>query len=136
MARIDRLPALPLIANDPYFSIWMPADKLTDTDSAHWAGATKPLKGTAVIDGKEYRFLGTGEAEAMETAGQFVNPTSTVVEFQAAGVELSVRFTSPALQRMRAGRSTSFISTANVLTVPAGSLPSGSMSMRSNALLL
>jgi len=97
MARIDRLPALPLIANDPYFSVWMPADKLTDTDSAHWAGATKPLKGTAVIDGKEYRFLGTGEAEAMETAGQFVNPTSTVAEFQAAGVELSVRFTSPAL---------------------------------------
>ena len=68
MARIDRLPALPLIANDPYFSIWMPADKLTDADTHHWAGATRPLKGTATIDGKEYRFLGLGEAEAMDVS--------------------------------------------------------------------
>ena len=43
--QIDRLPAIPLVANDPYFSIWMPADTLTDADSAHWAGAKKPLRG-------------------------------------------------------------------------------------------
>ncbi|MBQ3223514.1 MAG: DUF4965 domain-containing protein [Clostridia bacterium] len=97
MARIDRLPALPLIANDPYFSIWMPADKLTDDDCHHWAGAVKPIYGTAVIDGVQYRFLGTGEAPAMETVGQYVTPTATVAEMLAGGVELSVRFTTPAL---------------------------------------
>ena len=31
---MDRLPALPLIVNDPYFSIWMPGDTLTDTNTA------------------------------------------------------------------------------------------------------
>ncbi|MDO4741281.1 MAG: DUF5127 domain-containing protein, partial [Eubacteriales bacterium] len=97
MARIDRLPALPLIANDPYFSIWMPADRLTDENAHHWAGEEKPILGKAVIDGKEYRFLGKGEAPAMETVGQYVTPTATVAEMQAGGVELSVRFTTPAL---------------------------------------
>ncbi len=97
MARFDRLPALPLIANDPYFSIWLAADRLTDADSTHWAGAVKPLKGKIVVDGCEYRFLGLGEALAAEAAGQYVTPTSTIAEFTAGGVFLSVRFTTPAL---------------------------------------
>ena len=33
MPGIDRLPAIPLIASDPYLSIWMPADTMTQTDS-------------------------------------------------------------------------------------------------------
>ncbi|MBO4367675.1 MAG: DUF4965 domain-containing protein [Clostridia bacterium] len=97
MARFDRLPALPLIANDPYFSIWLAADRLTDADSTHWAGAVKPLKGKIIVDGCEYRFLGLGEAPAAEASGQYVTPTSTVAEFTAGGVLLNVRFTTPAL---------------------------------------
>ena len=46
---MDRLPALPLIVNDPYFSIWMPGDTLTDTNTTHWAGAVKPLRGGITV---------------------------------------------------------------------------------------
>lgn len=97
MARIDRLPALPLIANDPYFSIWMPADTLTQADSVHWSGAVKPLRGIVTVDGNAYRFLGLGDAKPMQTTSQRVTPTSTICELQAAGIELSVRFTGAAL---------------------------------------
>ena len=34
--RIDRLPAIPLIASDPYFSIWMPCDNMATKDTIHW----------------------------------------------------------------------------------------------------
>ena len=71
MAMLDRLPALPLVASDPYFSIWMPADTPTQTDSCHWSGPEKPLRGSLTVDGAAFRFLGAGpEAEAELTASR------------------------------------------------------------------
>ena len=55
MAMLDRLPALPLVASDPYFSIWMPADTPTQTDSCHWSGPEKPLRGSLTVDGAAFR---------------------------------------------------------------------------------
>ncbi len=96
-ATFDRLPALPLIANDPYFSVWMPADTLTAAESIHWSGAPKPLSGHARIDGKPYVFLGKSSSPSMETVSLQVTPTRTICVMEAAGVQLTVTFWSPAL---------------------------------------
>ena len=53
-----RLPSVPLIVNDPYFSIWSPYDKLTDGTTRHWTNDQKPILGLLYVDGTPYRFLG------------------------------------------------------------------------------
>lgn len=94
---IVRLPAIPLIASDPYLSIWMPADTLTQTDSCHWSGPRKPLLGEITVDGEAFRFLGvTAEKEAHLVSLQ-VTPTATVFVSEAKGVRLETRFITPAL---------------------------------------
>lgn len=97
MQGIDRLPAIPLIANDPYFSVWMPGDTLTQAHPIHWSGAPKGLSGSLVIDGKEYAFLSKSSRPAMQTKSLHVMPTRTVSVMEAAGVQLEVVFWSPAL---------------------------------------
>lgn len=94
---MDRLPALPLIVNDPYFSIWMPGDTLTDTNTTHWAGAVKPLRGGITVDGKRFHWLGAASNPAAETLSVQVTPTQTSSTLLAVGVQLDVRFWAPAL---------------------------------------
>ena len=97
MSPIMRLPALPLVANDPYFSVWCAADRLTDADTTHWSGAVKRLCGMIDIDGKPFRYLGLDGGEAMETLSLTVTPTSTRSVLQASGVLLTLVFTTPLL---------------------------------------
>lgn len=97
MPNITRLPALPLIVNDPYFSIWCAADALTDADTTHWAGERKRIIGQATVDGQPYRFLGLGDAEPMTTSAMTVTPAMTKAEFTAGGVRLVLRFATPLL---------------------------------------
>lgn len=94
---MDRIPALPLIVNDPYFSIWMPGDTLTSADTAHWSGAVKPIQGYIIIDGKRYHWLGRASSPAMTTQSVKITPTQTISVLKANGVELTVRFWAPVL---------------------------------------
>lgn len=53
-----RLPSVPLITSDPYFSIWSPYDKLNEGSTRHWTNDEKSLIGAVRVDGKVYRFMG------------------------------------------------------------------------------
>jgi hypothetical protein len=97
----QRPPAVPLVAHNPYFSVWSMADKLTDQDTKHWTGARQPIAGLARIDGKTYRFMGAlpRDVPAMEQISLQVTPTHSVYTFQADGVTLTVNFFTPAFPK-------------------------------------
>ena len=98
-AQPQRPPAAPLIAHDPYFSVWSFTDKLTDSNTVHWTGKPQPIHGLVRIDGKPYRFMGADpeDVPAMEQTGLRVTPTHTIYDFAADGVKLTVTFFTPAL---------------------------------------
>jgi len=94
-----RPPAVPLVACDPYFSIWSRADRLTDTDTTHWTGKPHRLGGVVRIDGKSFRIMGMENPNIPELAqtGLWVLPTRTIYTFKGAGIVLKLTFMTPAL---------------------------------------
>lgn len=94
-----RPPSVPLVACDPYFSIWSPADKLADAETTHWTGKPHRLRSMARIDGQSYRLMGKGSADeqVLEQKGLVVLPTRTIYTFEGAGVALTLTFMTPAL---------------------------------------
>jgi len=88
-----------LVACDPYFSIWSPADKLTDADTVHWTSKRQPLRSVLRIDGQNYRVMGAGSAEEQVLAQKSLTvlPTRTIYTFEGAGVALTLIFMTPAL---------------------------------------
>lgn len=96
--KIKKAAAIPLILQDPFFSIWSDADHLYDKDPVHWCGERQRLQGYIKVDDAVYCFLGErGIHEAIPQ--QWVDVTATVTEymFENEKVKLSVRFTSPLL---------------------------------------
>lgn len=97
MQTIDRLPAYPLIANDPYFSIWIPSECTSSVHTIHWSGVEKPINGTLTVDGKILRFLGRGGRPRVDPDSIRVTPTKTEFSYSAEGVRLTVTFRTCAL---------------------------------------
>jgi Glutaminase A six helical-hairpin domain/Domain of unknown function (DUF5127)/Domain of unknown function (DUF4964) len=92
-------PATPLVACDPYFSIWSAGDRLTDVDTTHWTGKPHRLSSLVRIDGTSYRIMGATPASipALGQTGLSVLPTRTIYTFTGAGVELQLTFMTPSL---------------------------------------
>jgi hypothetical protein len=95
----DRVPATPLIAHDPYFSVWSMSDKLTGSETKHWTGSEQPMTGLARIDGKTYRFLGRNPESVaeMKQVANSITATHTRYVFEQSGVRLELAFFTPAL---------------------------------------
>ena len=94
-----RPPAVPLVAHDPYFSIWSMADHLNGDGTKHWTGKPNTLTAYARIDGKTYRIMGR-ERQAGNELPQTrleVLPTRTIYEFAGAGATVGLTFFTPAL---------------------------------------
>ena len=92
-------PATPLVTVDPYFSIWSPADRLAEADTAHWTGKPHRLTSLVRIDGKTFRLMGAqpSEVSALDQSGYEISPTRTTYTFTGKGVQITVSFMTPAL---------------------------------------
>ncbi len=44
-----RMPAYPLFVKDPYFSVWLDGDSLTEAHTVFWHGEYKPMCGKVSI---------------------------------------------------------------------------------------
>jgi hypothetical protein len=94
-----RPPAAPLVTHDPYFSIWSPADRLTDAETTHWTGKPHPLRCAVRVDGQSFRVMGGVPADGapLPQTAVTVWPTQTVYRFADEHVQLTLTFLTPAL---------------------------------------
>ena len=100
VAQPARPPAVPLIAHDPYFSVWSMADRLNADGTRHWTGKPNTLVMLARIDGKVYQVMGRERRNPfapLEQTSLEILPTRTVYDFAGAGMKLRVTFFTPAL---------------------------------------
>ncbi len=96
---VFRPPAVPLVAVNPYFSIWSFASHLTGDVTRHWTGAPMPLTSLARVDGHLYRLMGD-QPRIVEPARQLalrVLPTRTIYDFQAGPERIELTFLTPDL---------------------------------------
>jgi hypothetical protein len=82
MKKFARLPAIPLITQDPLVSVWAASDFVTCPVTTHWCGHKKPLKGNINVDGKDATFLSSsGKYDCAELIDQ------CLLEAVGSGVE-------------------------------------------------
>src|SRR2546421_2060544 len=98
-----RPPAVPLVVNDPFLSVWSEANNLTDDVTREWTGAAQPLVSLIKIDGQTYRLMGAqptnlpGVIPAFPQVGVQVTPTRSIYDFDDSHVHVTMTFMTPAL---------------------------------------
>lgn len=96
-----RMPAIPLITVDPYFSVWS-FGKINESRTTHWTGFANSIRGLLFVDGQSFRFLGSApeiqETEPhMDLVSVDCDALTTTAVFETAQVRLTAKFTSPML---------------------------------------
>ncbi len=102
-----RAASVPLITVDPFFSVWSPADNLTDDYTCHWTGRRHSMVGIIKVDDKAFRFMGkvtptdyitySYDLDAIPQTGLDITPTASIYTFENELVKLTVTFRSPLL---------------------------------------
>lgn len=91
-----RMPAIPLITVDPYFSVWS-SKKINTSYPVHWTGSRNAILGLAIVDGEELRFLGDGCGKEIPQTSIDIDAFSTIAVFANEKIELTAKFTTPIL---------------------------------------
>ncbi len=98
-----RPPAVPLVVNDPYMSVWSFTDTLSEDWTRHWTGKVQSMVGLIRIDDQAYGFMGplkqlkNPSITLMDQESVTVLPTRTIYQFTKAGIRLSLTFLTPLL---------------------------------------
>jgi len=92
-------PAVPLVAVDPYLSIWSEADHLTDDVTRHWTHRPHGLTSLIRVDGNISRLMGDEpkSVPAMPQTHLEVTPTRSIYQFEDAKVRVTMTFMTAAL---------------------------------------
>jgi len=92
-----RPPSVPLIVNNPYFSIWSAADHLPNSWTQHWTGSTMAMCSYVRIDGKNYLLAGSpgNGIPALQQTSVRVEATTTHYEYTGGGINLKLDFMTP-----------------------------------------
>ncbi len=94
-----RIPSIPLITVDPYFSVWS-HDEVNQTVPYHWTGSPNTMLGTVTVDGTAYRFLGVqNDILAIPQTDIRIDALTTEITYANEKIKLTARFTSPLLVR-------------------------------------
>ena len=72
-----RMPSIPLITVDPYFSVW--TDNINSKPTTHWTAAENNIIGYVNIDGKVYRFLGDDDNRSITKMNVVVNASASTL---------------------------------------------------------
>ncbi|BCM94367.1 hypothetical protein IAD21_06274 [Abditibacteriota bacterium] len=94
-----RPPSVPLVAHDPYFSIWSNSNKLYSDETRHWTGRENRLNSMVRVDGQTFRLMGSQpeESASLPQKDLLVLPTRTIYTFANEKVQVQVVFLTPAI---------------------------------------